>query len=134
MTSPTLWRHRWTVLLTLLGLFATGPSEVRAEMIEVSVPGSRSPGSTLELRDGQVADVTVYLKSLGDIVEGKKVAMRDARTGKTRQELISDRDGTVRFLGLVPAKYHVTVEKTLNDRGGASTVSIGDLRLVARNR
>lgn len=103
---------------------------------EVVINSDTSPPQTdkIELKEGEAADVTVYLKSLGDIVEGKKVRLRNSTSGRISYQMVSDRHGMARFLGVEPGVYRLSVEKGKNDRGGDSTVDIGDLKLAVRRR
>ena len=60
----------------------------------------------------------------GGLVPGARVILKDTETGKT-QETTSSEEGFYRILGLAPARYELTVEKTGYKKSIAMNVNIG---------
>ncbi len=83
---------------------------------------------TAELSYGEFAELTVYLKSFGDMVEGFRITLTDG-SGEEFGSQVSDANGEARFMNLTPGNYRLSVEKKKTERGGFSTVSVGDLRV-----
>ena len=83
----------------------------------------------LEVPPGQHADIKVYLKSFGDVVDNYQVLLFSEEGGRQVAALSSDQNGNVEFLNLPPGNYHVDVNKKLKTEGKLSTVSIGDVML-----
>ncbi len=108
------------VLLALLNSFAV------AEPLIVRTQGSVSE-FTKELKAGEKATLTVHLKSLGDPVLGFEVALRDGRNGKPLQVLSSNENGIVTFTAVEAGTYQIAVQKKMNDRGGSSSTTVGDI-------
>ena len=132
----TVFRHTRVVafldgLLISLALFAVAmfgsPSSAMADKLDVTAPDN-SEQATIELAYGEAAELTVYLKSFGDLVDGLELTLIDAQdelVGKT----LSDTYGVAKFSNLAPGHYRVTLERKKNDRGGWSTAGVGDLQL-----
>ena len=101
-------------------------SNARAEPLIVRTQGGSSEFSQ-ELKTGEKASMTIYLKSLGDPVLGFEVALRDAQTGKPLQVLSSNEHGIVNFTAVAAGAYLIAVQKKMNDRGAISSTTVGDV-------
>lgn len=102
---------------------------VYAESIYVRTLDTDVDPKVLPLRVNQRGDLTVYLKSAGDVVDGFRVFLiRDSDNGLV-ESLRSDENGVVKFLDLDPEHYTVILRKTKSQRLISPTVAIGDLRL-----
>lgn len=84
--------------------------------------------ATIDLEPGEKADLTVYLKSSGDPVDGfiLQLFKLPLKAGVSPiQELKSDRYGIVVFKGLTPGAYHFQFKPS--DKP-LLTTDIGDMR------
>lgn len=125
MTPHTKCRfgaHLFSQLFLLLLVTST----VQAEPLLVHTQGGTSEFSQ-ELKTGEKAAMTVYLKSLGDPVLGFEVALRDGKTGKPLQVLSSNEHGIVNFTAVASGAYLIAVQKKMNDRGAPSSTTVGDI-------
>jgi hypothetical protein len=103
-------------------------SSARADVIEVSGVDFDETRK-MDLREGQFADVIVYLKSFGDMVDKYLVTLRSGDDNKRVSALLSDQHGRVLFKKLPPGKYRIEVSRRIREDGRLSTVSIGDVML-----
>lgn len=117
-------RFRFPLAFFILSVFT--PLLARAEQLNVRTQGGFSEFSQ-ELKPGEKATMTVYLKSLGDPVLGFEVALRDGRTGKPLQVLSSNEHGIVNFTAIGAGDYQIAVQKKMNDRGAISSTTVGDI-------
>lgn len=114
--------------MLLIGFFFTA-SVVSAESLHVRTLESDVDPKAIPLRINQKADLTVHLKSAGDVVDGFRVFLiRDSDNGLV-ETLRSDEQGVVTFLDLEAERYTVILRKTKSQRLISPTVAIGDLRL-----
>ena len=103
------------------------PTSAWAEALTIFVPVSGDE-KVVDLADDEVGELVVYLKSFGDIVGGFKITLLDdddRAVGKS----ISDSHGLAKFSNIPPGRFRVIVERKMNDRGGLSTVSVGDVKV-----
>ncbi|MFN8392419.1 MAG: hypothetical protein U0136_19155 [Bdellovibrionota bacterium] len=83
-----------------------------------------------ELAPDETAELVIYLKSFGDLVGGYRVTVLDDQ-GRQVGKNISDMFGVAKFTNMPAGRYRISVEKNrVNERGGPSTVSVGDLRVT----
>lgn len=83
----------------------------------------------LTLKEGQNADVVVYLSSLGDMLDKFLVILRRESDNKRIQTELSDVHGRVRFRNIEAGAYRVYVSRQVKEDGDLSTVKIGDVRV-----
>lgn len=102
-------------------------SLVWAEAIEIYSPETDN-FSELTLAYGETAELTVYLKSFGDLVSDYGILLFN-NDKKLIGKGISDVNGVVIFTKVPAGKYRLAVERKLNDRGGVTMVSVGDIRI-----
>ena len=119
---------RISIYSVLLWLLAFNLNAARADDLEIFSPDTQDRVK-LELGEGEMGELDIYLKSFGDIVGGFKVTVQDDR-GRQVGKNISDMFGIAKFTNLPPGRFRVFVESKMNDRGGQATVSIGDLKLT----
>lgn len=100
----------------------------KAATLEVSDTNS-SEVRKLELKEGQSADMLVYLQSYGDMVDKYLVTLRRESDNKRMAALLSDDYGRVLFKNLAADRYRVEVSRRIREDGRLSTVSIGDVVL-----
>lgn len=114
----------------LLGRVA--PCSAAPGELEVLAPKT-GDHAVIALEEHEVAELEVALKSLGDMVGGYRVQVYDDE-GRQVGKNISDANGFVRFSGLPVGRFRVFVERKMNERGGISTVDVGQLSLTKRLR
>jgi hypothetical protein len=110
---------------TFLNLYIT---DVLADLIEVSSPDWNETRS-LQLRQGEQADLTVYLQSSGDMVGDYRVIVVQKEDFKMVQTFRTDKHGKVVFKNLIPGDYLVLLRKTDSQKEIGPTVGFGDMRL-----
>ena len=120
-----LRKNKLSYFAAITLLFAA--NTVCAEVIEVGSINSFER-QRLELKGNQKADVTVYLKSLGEMLDGFKVVLRSVEKN-VEKSLISDDSGVVTFHNVPYGLYMLSVDRDKNIREG-TLVSIGDFRLT----
>jgi hypothetical protein len=123
------------VLIAAIWVVVCFCSHALADVIEISGVDFDETRK-MELREGQSADVVVYLKSFGDMMDKYLVTLRTGEDNKRVSALLSDQHGRVLFKNLPPGKYRVEVSRRIREDGRLSTVSIGDIMLspAAENR
>ena len=126
---PTWIRYKGVLLLAVA--LATGTAAQAADL-EVLAPRS-GDRSVLALDEHEVGELEITLKSLGDMVGGYRLIVLDDE-GRQVGKNISDANGVVRFTGLPAGRFRVLVERKLNERGGMSTVEVGQISLSKRLR
>ena len=84
--------------------------------------------SKLEIGADGRADLRVYLKSGGEVVDGYKISLVDNETRKVVKTLLSDAEGKVVFGNLSPGTYTVVLRRT-EEQKRISTVLVGSLVL-----
>jgi len=119
-------RALYTVLLTVFYLCLTS-SPAAAEKLDVIAPGSGEQ-ATVDLAYGEAGELTVYLKSYGDIVDGIELTVLDDQNQVVGKNT-TDMYGIAKFTNLPPGHFRITLERKKNDRGGWSTANVGDLRI-----
>ncbi len=77
--------------------------------------------------DGR-ADLRVYLKSGGEVVDGYKISLVDNETRKVVKTLLSDAEGKVVYGNLGPGTYTVVLRRTEEQKRNSS-VLVGSLVL-----
>ncbi len=112
--------------LFLLLLFL-GALPAQAEKLEIFSPDT-DHRIELTLTANEAAELVIYLKSFGDLVGGYRVIVLDD-DGHQVGKNISDMFGVAKFTNMPPGRFRVFVEKKFNERGGVSTVSVGDLKV-----
>ena len=119
-------RHPLAIVILFTQLFSTGPA--LGEKLEVSIPQSFERYS-VELASGQVATITVYLKSFGDLLDQYQVDLIDEVAHNVVDTAASDKDGIVVFRSKPPSRYVVklTIPKKIRR---ITTVSLGDIRIT----
>lgn len=116
----------WSVaLLSLLTLILT--SAVSADKLEVLSSDSEDIHK-VELAEGELGDLTVYLKSLGDELNGYTVSVIDDLDRQVASE-VSTAVGIVRFTGIPAGRFRVKVEIKRSVRGVKIPVTVGDIKL-----
>lgn len=83
----------------------------------------------VDLAEGELGDLTVYLKSLGDELDGYAVYVVDDLDRQVASE-VSTAVGIVRFTGIPAGRYRIQVETKRSVRGVKVPVSIGDMKLT----
>ncbi len=118
--------NRFIAALSFVSILIALPAS--AAVLEIIAPDIEQSVS-VDLGKGEAGDLIIYLKSFGDMVGGYKVTVMDSADRQVGKN-ISDVNGTAKFTNLPPGRFRVFAEKKMNDRGGISTVSIGDLKLT----
>ena len=119
-------RLPWTKTATCLLFYFSFLTTCYAQVVEVTSPDFDEK-KTLTLDGGQTADVVVYLKSAGEMVNGIQVLLLDRETEQRLAVGRSNQDGMVLFGRLSAGKYVVTTNKTRLFRKTRPTVAIGDV-------
>ena len=99
-----------------------------ADQVEVYSPETDN-SRVLMLEGNELAELTIYLKSLGEMLNGYRVQLVND-VSKQIGENVSDVHGIVIFTKIPAGKYRIAVEMKTNERGGPSRISVGDLKLV----
>lgn len=103
-------------------------SSAAAEQLEILCPDTEEQ-VIVDLGSGEAAELIIYLKSFGDLVGGYRVIVLDDQDHQVGKN-ISDMFGVAKFTNMPAGRYRVFVEKKWNERGGLSTVSVGDLKVT----
>lgn len=116
--------------LRFLGLltFLSCVHDVTAEELEILSPDT-DERLVIDLRQDEAAELIIYLKSFGDLVGGYRVYVKDDQDRQVGKN-ISDMFGVAKFTNMPAGRFRVYVEERFNERGGRSTVSIGDIRVT----
>ncbi len=124
------------LVLLLLSLFSSPffPAQHASAATVTVINASSADVHKLELKNGQAADIVVYLSSFGDLVENFLVILRRESDNKRIRTLLSDKHGRVRFRIIPPGNYRVYVSRRVSDDGHLSTVEVGDIRVVPSKR
>ena len=126
-------------LKILFGLFLCLNSMVtRAEAnerssntVSVIIPDT-SEVESVTLKSYQVAQVKVYLSSLGDTMDKYMVSLVDTNLNTVVANLVSDESGEVIFKKLPPGTYALSLNrKVAFEEQEHSTVKIGDVVIKA---
>jgi hypothetical protein len=102
-------------------------SAVSADKLEVLSSDSEDIHK-VELAEGELGDLTVYLKSLGDELNGYTVSVIDDLDRQVASE-VSTAVGIVRFTGIPAGRFRVKVEIKRSVRGVKIPVTVGDIKL-----
>ena len=113
--------------LVLLSVFCC-LHDVTAEELEILSPDT-DERLVVDLRQDEAAELIIYLKSFGDLVGGYRVYVKDDQDRQVGKN-ISDMFGVAKFTNMPAGRFRVYVEERFNERGGRSTVSIGDIRVT----
>lgn len=103
-----------------------------AGSIEVNSPGSYETRK-LNLKADQKADLTVYINSAGEMLDGFRVILVRDADRKLLGMLQSDIYGVVTFENIPEGKYTIVLKKTRRERR-LSSVGITDWRLVKHGK
>ena len=130
--SPSQWKllSGMVFFIFCAVVFQISVGEVFAETLEVLAPEA-DQREVIELGPNEVGELEIHLKSLGDMVGGYRLVALDdldRQVGKN----ISDIHGLVKFTGMPAGRFRILVEKRRNDRGGVSTVQVGQINLSKR--
>lgn len=112
-----------TLLFIPLSAGLASAAEVRVMCREIAEIYS------IEIEQDERVQLTVYLKSSGDPLDGYKVELYSfplQRTARPLAEQRSNIHGTVTFRDLPPGSYHVQMKP---EEKPVLTVEIGDMRL-----
>jgi hypothetical protein len=125
-----LWGFRGRAIFFALFVCLLCSPVAKAESLEILAPDTGEQTS-IDLSSGELGELVIYLKSMGDLVGGYRVNIlddQDRLIGKN----ISDMFGVAKFTNIPPGRFRVFVvtKGIYNDRGGRTTVSVGDLRLT----
>lgn len=82
----------------------------------------------MNLEPGQLADVTVHLRSAGDPVDGFRVLYINSLNGRLVAADKTDQHGVVKFTRIEPGEYNVYLEMPEELKGRTST-GLGDIVL-----
>ena len=116
-----------SLILVTLVTFST-VSGAQAAQLEIICPDT-DDRAVVELGEGEAAELIIYLKSFGDLVGGYRVIVLDDQDHQVGKN-ISDMFGVAKFTNMPAGRFRVFVEKKWNERGGQSTVSVGDLKVT----
>jgi len=83
----------------------------------------------MNLEPGQLADVTVHLRSAGDPVDGFKILYINSNNGRLVAAGKTDQHGVVKFTRIEPGEYNVYLEMPKELKGRTST-GLGDIVLT----
>lgn len=118
-----VWRYQ--LVAALFFFFVNSAS---ADKLEV-LGGDSDDIHKVELAEGELGDLTVYLKSLGDELNGYTIYVIDDLDRQVASE-VSTAVGIVRFTGIPAGRYRVQVEVKRSVRGVKVPVSVGDMKLT----
>ncbi len=111
------------LLLTFLVSSAFG-EEVKVQAFDADVESRK-----IELKEGQTAELIVYLKSAGEMLDGFRLfLLRDPANTLIATER-SDETGVITFGDLAAGEYTVLLRKNKTQKYRYPTVEIGDIRL-----
>ena len=108
---------------------AQRPTSAKRPKVIIGISGTDQV-EDIALGYAELADVQVYLESLGDLVDKYLVMLISNADNKRIRSKLSDEHGRVRFVGIAPGDYRVEVSRKLREDGELSTVKIGDLVLT----
>ena len=124
-----MFRIRPQLLFVIILLQLTGFSVgAKADLIEVSCDYIADIYK-LDVSEGELGDLTVYLKSFGDEMDGYAVYLLDDLDRAVASEK-STAVGIVRFTGIPAGRYRIRVESRRSTRGVRDPVTVGDMKLV----
>lgn len=119
------------LVLMFLGCFYILIASSFADEVEIFSPETDNY-SKIDINSDEYAELTIYLKSFGDLVYGYKIFFYN-NDGKLIGQSFSDVDGIAIFTKIPAGKYRVAVEKKVNERGGPTMISVGDMKLKKTN-
>lgn len=112
------------IFLFVLSINFIVPSIVMAGELEIYCPEVELV-KKVQLKNKEVAELTIHLKSFGDPVSNFAVMLFDD-DGREVGRSVSDDSGILKFLEIPAGRFRINVERKLNNRGGDSTVNVGD--------
>lgn len=115
------------LFLMFVGVFCVFVNFTFADQVEIFSPETTGYAN-LDLGPNEFGELTIYLKSFGDVLDGYKVSLLN-NDAKLVAQSLSDVHGIVIFSKISSGKYRITVNKRMNERGGPTMVSVGDLKL-----
>ncbi len=115
-------------ILIFLGVFCIFTvSSSFADVVEIFAPETENHAK-IELMPEESAELTIYLKSLGDLLYGYKIYLYNTK-GELVGQTFSDENGIAIFTKIPTGKYMITVEKKINERGGDTRINVGDMNI-----